>query len=90
VTDDAKYYEATVDLVRKLVFYWEALDFTPLPGTQDGELVGTNYERKYRKEGRPVFAMEIRKKTEAVMAYSPMRVLLNPPVKISDNIYHRS
>jgi tRNA (guanine-N7-)-methyltransferase len=91
VTDDARYYEATVDLVQKLDFYWEARDFIPLPGTPQGELVGTNYERKYRKEGRPVFAMEIRKRTEAGnMAYPPMRVLLNHTVKSSDKIFYRS
>ncbi len=91
VTDDAKYYEATVTLIQKLDYYWEKRDFIPLPGTPDGELVGTNYERKYRNEGRPVFAIEIRKRTVVgVYEYPSMRVLLNPPVKISDKIYHRS
>ena len=91
VTDDAKYNEATVALIQRLDYYWEKRDFIPLPGTPDGEFVGTNYERKYRKEGRPVFAMEIRKRTDAgIMAYPPMRVLLNPTVKSSDKIYHRS
>jgi tRNA (guanine-N7-)-methyltransferase len=91
VTDDAKYYEATNDLVQKFGVYWEARDFMPLSGTPEGELVGTNYERKYRKEGRSVYAMVIRKRTESgIMACSPMRVLLNTPVKSSDKIYHRS
>jgi tRNA (guanine-N7-)-methyltransferase len=91
VTDDAKYYDATVDLLRKLCFYWEPMEFIPLPGTQNGELVGTNYERKYRKEGRSVFAMEIRKRTVAgVYEYPANRVMLNPPIELSDKIYHRS
>ena len=29
----------------------------------EGELVGTNYERKFREEGRPFFAMTLRKAT---------------------------
>ena len=62
VTDDAKYFEATEVLIQKHGLYWEKRDFIPLPGTPEGELVGTNYERKYRKEGRPVYAMEIRKR----------------------------
>jgi tRNA (guanine-N7-)-methyltransferase len=91
VTDDAKYYEATTALIEKFDYYWEKRDFIPLPGTPDGELVGTNYERKYRQEGRSVYAMVIRKRTEVgIMACSPMRVLLHPPVKSSDKIYHRS
>jgi tRNA (guanine-N7-)-methyltransferase len=91
VTDDAQYYQATTVLVQELGFYWEARDFIPLPGTPEGELVGTNYERKYRKEGRSVYAMEIQKRTVAgVYEYPSMRVLLNPTVKSSDKIYHRS
>jgi tRNA (guanine-N7-)-methyltransferase len=91
VTDDAKYYEATVILFQRIDCYWEIRDFIPLSGTPEGELVGTNYERKYRKEGRSVFAMEIRKRNDTgITAYSPMRVLLNPPVKSSDKIFHRS
>ncbi len=91
VTDDPRYYEATEKLFQFLDFYWEKRDFIPLPGTPDGEFVGTNYERKYRKEGRSVFAMEIRKRSDAgITAYSPLRVLLNPPVKSSDKIFHRS
>lgn len=91
VTDDAKYYDATIMLIKRLDLYWEKRDFIPLQGTPEGELVGTNYERKYQKEGRPVYAMEIRKRSVvSVFEYSPMRVLLNSPVKSSDNIYHRS
>lgn len=91
VTDDVKYYEATIKMFQMLDLYWEKRDFIPLPGTPDGEYVGTNYERKYRKEGRSVFAMEIRKRAEnGITVYSPMRILLNPPVKPSDNIFHRS
>jgi tRNA (guanine-N7-)-methyltransferase len=91
VTDDAKYFESAVILFQKLCFYWEKRDFIPLPGTPEGELVGTNYERKYRQEGRTVYAMEIRKRNLAgVYEYSPMRILPNSPVKSSDKIYHRS
>ncbi|MEL7472329.1 MAG: tRNA (guanosine(46)-N7)-methyltransferase TrmB [Planctomycetota bacterium] len=30
--------------------------FEPPPGAQEGEVVGTNFERKYRVEGRPFYA----------------------------------
>jgi tRNA G46 methylase TrmB len=30
--------------------------FCPAESARDGELVGTNFERKYMREGRPFFA----------------------------------
>lgn len=37
------------------------LPFTPLASTPESELVGTNFERKYRREGRPFHAAILRK-----------------------------
>lgn len=37
------------------------LPFTPLRSTPDTELVGTNFERKYRREGRPFNAAILRR-----------------------------
>jgi len=40
---------------------FERLAFTPLSSTPDTELVGTNFERKYKREGRPFNATILRK-----------------------------
>jgi len=40
---------------------FERLAFHPPPGVGEGELVGTNFERKYRKEGREFHACVLRK-----------------------------
>ena len=36
-------------------------DFAPPPSAGEGEVVGTNFERKYRREGRPFHATTLRK-----------------------------
>jgi tRNA (guanine-N7-)-methyltransferase len=40
---------------------YERLVFDPPTSAGDGELVGTNFERKYRVEGRPFHAAALRK-----------------------------
>lgn len=40
---------------------FERLAFQPPPGVGEGELVGTNFERKYRKEGREFHSCVLRK-----------------------------
>lgn len=40
---------------------YERLDFARPPSADEGELVGTNFERKYREEGRPFHATILRK-----------------------------
>lgn len=40
---------------------FERIAFTPLPSAPDTELVGTNFERKYRREGRPFNAAILRR-----------------------------
>ena len=37
--------------------------FSASPSASDGELVGTNFERKYRTEGRPFFATTLNRVT---------------------------
>jgi len=39
----------------------EATEFLPAAGARDGELTGTNYERKYIKEHRPIYTIAARK-----------------------------
>lgn len=41
---------------------FERCPFGPPESAGEGELVGTNFERKYREEGRPFFAMTLKKK----------------------------
>lgn len=91
VTDDANYFESSCYLFQNSGFYWEFSDLFPLPGTPFGQIVGTNYEQKYRKEGRPVFGIEFRKRAcIPIDEYCPMRDLLNPSFKSSDKIFHQS
>jgi len=41
---------------------FERLPFAPPPWVGEGELVGTNYERKFRREDRPAHAVTLRKR----------------------------
>ncbi len=69
---------------------WEKRDFIPLSGTDKGELVGTNYEKKYHKEGRFVYAMEIRKHSERIIEPIPANQLLNVAYQSTDIYLDRS
>jgi hypothetical protein len=37
------------------------LEFTRPASAAEGEVVGTNFERKYRREGRPFYGAVLRK-----------------------------
>jgi hypothetical protein len=50
--------EAAIKTAGELV---EKIDFTPAAGTNEGEAVGTNFERKYRKEEKPIYTIAVRK-----------------------------
>jgi len=39
----------------------ERIDFRPAVGADQGEWVGTNFERKYLKEQRPIYTLAVRK-----------------------------
>ena len=39
----------------------QIIPFRRPAGAQDGEIVGTNYERKYIKEGRPTYTLALQK-----------------------------
>ena len=39
----------------------EKTKFFPTAGTEMGEWVGTNFERKYLKEQRPIYTIAVRK-----------------------------
>jgi hypothetical protein len=40
----------------------EQIDFLPNAGVQIGEWVGSNFERKYLMEKRPIYTIAVRKK----------------------------
>ncbi len=45
---------------------FDAVAFSRPAGVQEGEIVGTNFERKYRREGRPFNAVTLRKRTRSI------------------------
>jgi len=62
-TDHADYFEqmtavAERAIVRRVV---QEIDFIRPAGAKDGEIVGTNYERKYMKEGRKTYTLALQK-----------------------------
>jgi len=60
-TDHAAYFQWMGEQARCVEDLFERLPF-PKPETADRDgLVGTNFERKYRREGRPCYAMMLRR-----------------------------
>jgi tRNA G46 methylase TrmB len=56
VTDHADYFEQ-IDRVIRSTAGLTVVDYNRPGSAGDGEFVGTNFERKYRREGRPFNAM---------------------------------
>jgi tRNA (guanine-N7-)-methyltransferase len=54
-TDHAEYFEEIHDAVARSTLVPAAFDVTA--AADSGEIVGTNFERKYRREGRPLFTL---------------------------------
>jgi tRNA (guanine-N7-)-methyltransferase len=63
-TDHAGYFEQMTEVAGKAIGagFFEEIPFIRPAGAQEGERVGTNYERKYIKEGRPTYTLALRKK----------------------------
>lgn len=61
VTDHHEYFELIQQVVGSSPL--SVLDYTRPGSAADGEFVGTNFERKYRREGRPFFAIAAQRKT---------------------------
>ncbi len=55
VTDHQEYFEQIEQVVRSSEL--TTIDYNRPGSAGDGEFVGTNFERKYRREGRPFFAI---------------------------------
>src|SRR3954465_8337960 len=55
VTDHADYWEQIEQVVRSSRL--EVVDYNRPGSAAEGEFVGTNFERKYKREGRPFYAI---------------------------------
>ncbi len=62
VTDHEDYFEWIQAHAARVGERFETIPFTTArAGENSGEIVGTNFERKYRREGRPFHAMALKK-----------------------------
>ena len=59
VTDHQNYFEQIEAVVRGSSL--QTIDYNRPGSAADGEFVGTNFERKYRREGRPFYAIAAQK-----------------------------
>jgi tRNA (guanine-N7-)-methyltransferase len=60
-TDHADYFEQIKQTLAAEVDRLQEVDFLPTAGADWGEWVGTNFERKYLKEQRPIYTIAVRK-----------------------------
>ncbi len=60
-TDFAEYFEVIKELLEENRNRLEPTEFIRPAGAKENELVGTNYERKYLKQGRPLYKVAVRK-----------------------------
>jgi tRNA (guanine-N7-)-methyltransferase len=61
-TDHADYFEQIKTVLAARDDILEKIDFAPAAGADTGEWVGTNFERKYLKDNRPVYTLAAKKK----------------------------
>ncbi len=62
VTDHQTLWAWYEELTRRHANLFLRCPFQPTPSAAPGELVGTNYERKFAREGRPFFGMTLVKR----------------------------
>lgn len=60
-TDHADYFEWIKEVIAANRSKLEVIQFHPAAGAELGELTGTNYERKYLKDRKPIYTFEVRK-----------------------------
>jgi len=61
-TDHQEYFQWMVEHLQQVPQLFERLPFESPEAAGEGELVGSNFERKYRREARPFCAMILRKR----------------------------
>ena len=62
VTDHKGYWEENIEPAVRRAAGFEVADYVRPGSANEGEFVGTNFERKYRREGRPFYAIAAIKK----------------------------
>ena len=60
-TDHAEYFEQIQQTIASRSDCLELIDFLPTAGADTGEWAGTNFERKYLKQGRAVYTLAAKK-----------------------------
>lgn len=61
-TDHSGYFEQIKEVLGKASNSLEEIEFSPAAGAETGEWVGTNFERKYLIEERPIYTIAVKKK----------------------------
>ena len=61
VTDHQGYFEENIEPVLKSSKVLSIIEYNRPGSAAEGEFVGTNFERKYRREGRPFYAIAAQK-----------------------------
>jgi tRNA (guanine-N7-)-methyltransferase len=61
VTDHAEYFEHIQEVLSTQSSRIKEIDFSPAAGADEGEWVGTNFERKYLKEQSQIYTIAVRK-----------------------------
>ena len=61
VTDHADYFEQIKMVLAAQGSRLEEVDFLPTAGADEGEWVGTNFEKKYLKEQKAIYTVAVRK-----------------------------
>ena len=57
VTDHKGYWEENIEPTMRTSQEFQIVDYARPGSANEGEFVGTNFERKYRREGRPFYAI---------------------------------
>jgi tRNA (guanine-N7-)-methyltransferase len=57
VTDHKAYFEENIEPVLKSSRVLQVIEYNRPGSAAEGEFVGTNFERKYRRQGRPFYAL---------------------------------
>ncbi|MHC4726429.1 MAG: tRNA (guanosine(46)-N7)-methyltransferase TrmB [Planctomycetota bacterium] len=60
-TDYKEYFEVIQKIINKEKKRLEEIKFHPTAGADTGEWVGTNFERKYLKDERPIYILAVKK-----------------------------
>ena len=61
-TDHEDYFQVIQELITNQDKRLEEIQFLPTVGADTGEWVGTNFERKYLKDQRPIYTIAVKKK----------------------------